>query len=776
MLAALSCRCRGHSMKRLLACLSALMCAAPAVAEDWLRIDQPTAELRAALPPQAIDYGGFVWLPASTGRALPPGTAVLSVSNPHALVIDGLHADPIAGLPASNDPWWQPSTASGPDFRLVQLHGPPRAEDLAALREAGVRPVRYLAPFSYIVWASAAQLDGLRARSASVRWAGALLPAQRVPPQSRSQDPAPVRAMALVDAASTDALMVELATLGAWNLRQSAFTADLTLLELDLAGAALLGAAGTPGVYTVQRIPTDGGPRSELTNQSVVGNYNASQIVFPGYQNWLSQAGVTGQGVTVAIVDGGILTSHVDLSAAMLPCTGTKGSCTAATDNHGTHVAGAVAGRGTSGVLDAGGFLRGQGVAPGAGLVQQRYAPFLAGGPGGMVVDGMLDIFADSVASGARIANNSWGPSSTPQGYDIPTMQVDMIVRDADSDSAGAQPIMAVWSIMNGNGDRTFGPCAPSSLGSPDEAKNVLAVGSTRLLSGSVQAGALFDVSANSAHGPACDGRIVPHIVAPGCSTDSTSSGGTTAFGTLCGTSMASPIASGASALYWQRYRTLYGHDPSPALVKALFAATATNLTGRLDADGGVMPQRPNRFSGWGRLDLNAALTPGVGIWVHDQDTVLGNSGDEYVVRLEADNPRLPVRLMLAWTDAPGPGTGGTTPSWTNDLDLSASIDTSIWRGNVIDATSGFSATGGGADSKNNLEGIFLSPAQHAGTAIEIRVLAATIAADALNPYASGTPRQDFALVCHNCRELRDAMFGNGFESVADELFADGFE
>ncbi len=118
----------------------------------------------------------------------------------------------------------------------------------------------------------------------------------------------------------------------------------------------------------------------------------------------------------------------------------------------------------------------------------------------------------------------------------------------------------------------------------------------------------------------------------------------------------------------------------------------------------------------------------------------------------------------------------GTTPSWTNDLDLSASIDTSIWRGNVIDATSGFSATGGGADSKNNLEGIFLSPAQHAGTAIEIRVLAATIAADALNPYASGTPRQDFALVCHNCRELRDAMFGNGFESVADELFADGFE
>lgn len=763
-------------MKRLCACVCALICTAPAAAEDWLRIDRPTPELRAALPPRAIDYGGFVWMPASAGRGLPPGTVALTLADPHALSIDGLRIDPLAGRPASSDPWLQSPAYAGPDFRLVQLHGPPRAQDLDGLRDAGVRPVRYLAPFSYIVWASAAQLDALRARSGEVRWAGALLPAQRVPPQSRSQDPAPVRAMALVDAASADSVIAALTASGANLVKRAAFTGDLTMVELDLPGASALSAARTPGVYTLQRIPGDAGPRSEISNQSVVGNYNASQIAFPGYQNWLSQTGLTGNGVTVSIVDGGIRTTHVDLAGAMVPCTGSNGSCTAFADNHGTHVAGAVAGRGSSGVLDAGGFLRGQGVAPGASLVQQRYGPFLTGGPGGMAVDGMLDIFHDSVASGARIANNSWGPASIPQGYDIPTMQVDMIVRDADAGTAGNQPIMAVWSIMNGNGDRPGGPCAPSSLGSPDEAKNLLAVGSTRLLSGSTQLGALFDVSANSAHGPACDGRIVPHIVAPGCATDSTTSTSDTAFGTLCGTSMASPVVSGASALYWQRHRNVYGTNPSPALVKALLSATATNLTGRLDADGGVMPQRPNRYSGWGRLDLNAVLAPGVGIWVHDQETVLTSSGEEYLVRLEADNPRLPVRLMLAWTDAPGPGTGGTTPSWTNDLDLSASIDANTWRGNVIDPTSGFSATGGGADNKNNLEGIFLSPAQHAGTAIEIRVLAATIAADALNPYTPSSPRQDFALVCHNCRVLRDTLFDDGFESVADGLFADGFE
>jgi len=293
----------------------------------------------------------------------------LTLADPHALSIDGLRIDPLAGPPASSDPWLQPPAYAGPDFRLVQLHGPPRAQDLDALRDGGVRPVRYLAPFSYIVWASAAQLDALRARSGEVRWAGALLPAQRVPPQSRSQDPAPVRAMALVDAASADTVIAALAATGANLVKRAAFTGDLTLVELDLAGAAMLSAAGTPGVYTLQRIAGDAGPRSEISNQSVVGNYNASQIAFPGYQNWLSQTGLTGNGVTVSIVDGGIRTTHVDLAGAMVPCTGSNGSCTAFADNHGTHVAGAVAGRGSSGVLDVGGFLRGQGVAPGASLV-----------------------------------------------------------------------------------------------------------------------------------------------------------------------------------------------------------------------------------------------------------------------------------------------------------------------------------------------------------------------------------------------------------------------
>ena len=758
--------------------LLALCHANLADAQAWLRVENPSAAVRANVPAGAIDYGGFIWMPAEQAPIALLGARVQRVEQPFHMLIDGQWRDPRATRSA--DPWLQPAAHSGPDFRLVQLFGPPRAADLDELRAAHVRPVRYLAPYSYIVWASQAELANLSARSGAVRWVGDFLPGQRVPPQSRDLGSQITPAMALIDADSASAVLAVLAAVGAQVVKQQPLTPDLTLVELQLPGDRFLQVAAQPGVFTLQRIPDDAGPRSEMTNQSIVGAYNASNVITPGYLNWLNPTGLTGAGVKVSIVDGGIRTTHTDLANNMVACVGGS-SCSTANDSHGTHVAGAVAGNATTAIRDAGNFLRGQGVAPGASLIQQRYGPFLsAGGPGGMVVDGMLSIYKDAALSGAQLANNSWGPSSVPQGYDIPTMQVDMIARDANPDAAGSQPILTVWSIMNGNGDRNSGICAPSSLGSPDEAKNLFAIGSTKMLVGGVQSTAIFDVSSNSAHGQACDGRQVPHIVAPGCSTDSTTSASNTSFGSLCGTSMASPVVSGASALYWQRYRNQQSREPSPALIKAVFTAVAKNLTGFLDADGRVMPQRPNRFSGWGRLDLDAVINPGVSVWLIDQTEVLTSSGSQFDIQLEIADPSKALRIMLAWTDAPGPGTGGTTASWTNDLDLNVSVGALTYRGNVFNAADGFSMSGGSADAKNNLEGVVLSPAQHGGGAFGLNVLAATIAADALNPWIPSRPRQDFAIACYNCRVVGGSpnIFADGFDgqSPIDDLFANGFE
>jgi serine protease AprX len=111
---------------------------------------------------------------------------------------------------------------------------------------------------------------------------------------------------------------------------------------------------------------------------------------------------------------------------------------------------------------------------------------------------------------------------------------------------------------------------------------------------------------------------------------------------------------------------------------------------------------------------------------------------------------------MLAWTDAKGHGLGGSTPAWVNDLDLRVSADGEDYLGNVVGAD-GWSATGGAADERNNLEGVFLRADQHGGT-VTITVDASNIAADALDPFEPGDPAQDFALVCYNC--LGEAVVG----------------
>jgi len=549
---------------------------------------------------------------------------------------------------------------------------------------------------------------------------------------------------------------------------------EFSVVQLEAPGDRYVDIASIVGIYTVQDSPATGGPRGEMSNQSIVGGYGAgpTYTIIPGYTSWLDSLGYDGTGVIASVVDGGFRTTHQDLASRVSPCTpavGTPTSCSTANDPHGTHVAGAIAGTGVSGVI-LNGFRRGQGVAPGAKVVQQRHSAFLSGaGPGSMIANGMLKIYKESSLNNAVLTNNSWGPTGTPQGYDIPTQQVDIVTRDANPDIAGNQQAPNVWSIMNGGGD-AGGACAPSSLGSPDEAKNLFAIGSTNMqVSGGAQIAAIFNVSSNSAHGNACDGRRVPNIVAPGCSTDSASSSGDTAFAFLCGTSMASPVATGASAVFVEKYRDEHdGATPSPAMIKAAFTAVATDLAGFNNADGGVMGHRPDRFQGYGRIDLNAVVNNPDEVIYIDQSEVFSATGNNWGRSVTAADPTRPVRIMLAWTDAKGHGLGGTSPAWVNNLDLDAISDSVTYRGNVV-GSDGWSASGGSADDKNNIEGILLRPDQIDGP-ITINVLAANLAADALHPFVPESPAQDFALVCYNCSDapLGSADLGLSLSGVPD--------
>jgi hypothetical protein len=102
-----------------------------------------------------------------------------------------------------------------------------------------------------------------------------------------------------------------------------------------------------------------------------------------------------------------------------------------------------------------------------------------------------------------------------------------------------------------------------------------------------------------------------------------------------------------------------------------------------------------------------------------------------------------PLKITVAWTDAPG--AVGANPALVNNLDLTVTNGANTYRGNVF--SGGWSATGGVADTRNNLENVYIqSPAGGA----TITVDATNIAGDAVLGNADPTD-QSFALICQNC-------------------------
>ncbi|MCP4593324.1 MAG: S8 family serine peptidase [bacterium] len=688
------------------------------------------------LPTAAQDYGTFTWMELSDAgvtRLREAGVVHEVRADAFTLRLGEQSFDPREAVPEAQ-PGWGAQRRSGPGFHLVQFVGPPRAAWVKDLERNGLRVVQYIAPFSYIVWGEPAGTTKALADQ-NVRWTGEFIPAYRVQPRWRNLSADPVRVKVLMyRGADPEATIAGIEALGGVFERRGVINQTFESVGFTIPGNRLQATARVPGVYSAKPVSTDGGLRGEMSNQVCVNNVNGSNLAFPGYAAWLSGVGLDGSGIIIANVDGGIQHDHVDLVNRMLSCSGTTcgGS---ATDSHGTHTAGIMAADGSSGVTDGYGFLRGQGVAPGANLVEQVYSPYYT------YTDGMLMLMTDSYNNGALLSGNSWGPSGSALGYDDDTMQVDVGVRDAVPNTPGNQPLTYVLSIMNGYGQT-------STQGTPDDAKNIFTIGSTKMqTSGGSQILQIDDLSSNTAHGPARDGRTIPHMVAPGCSVDSTVTGDS--YTTMCGTSMASPHVAGAVALFIEYYRGLpdYVADPSAALIKAAFLPVAIDLAGHDDANGGTLGHPFDSKQGWGRMDLEAVVDPDVAVAYHDNPVVFDNTGEEWSMIVSADDPAKPLRVMLVWTDAPGHGLGGSSPAWNNDLDLIVESGANSYRGNNF-AASGWSQTGGSADYRNNTEGVFIGPT--ASGQYTLRVLASSINSDAI-PGVGDTTDQDFALVCYNC-------------------------
>jgi subtilase family protein len=370
------------------------------------------------------------------------------------------------------------------------------------------------------------------------------------------------------------------------------------------------------------------------------------------------------------------------------------------TQDHGSHVAGTVAGDNFANLLT---HNAGDGMAPGAKLVIQD-AGFLTDNCGDLpgigcpVVD-LNPLFQQAYTQGARIHTNSWGDNenaAVQNNYSAGSQDVDEFMWNHKD----FQIFFAAGNAGPGTG----------SVGSPSTAKNAVSVGAT-LRGTSADSMASF-----SSCGPTADGRRKPEVTVPGSSIVSanndlsvtTNNCGTK---TSSGTSMASPGAAGSTALIRQYYtdgwyptgskNSANGFIPSAALMRATLVNSAVNMTGTTAI--------PANCQGWGRVLLeNALFFTGQTrkLWVKDNapafPTGSTNQDQTFTFTVTAGEA---LKATLVWTDFPS--TPAANPNINNDLDLIVTGPPGTFRGNVF--SGGVSATGGTADRRNTLEQVLLA-------------------------------------------------------------------
>lgn len=390
-----------------------------------------------------------------------------------------------------------------------------------------------------------------------------------------------------------------------------------------------------------------------------------------------------GTGETIAVADTGIDKQHPDFSPNAISAVvwGRKATNdTSDPHGHGTHVTGTIIGNGTA--------SQGQikGIAPGATIFFQSLLD-----ENEELCDLELqlpELLQQAYENNARILNISWG-SATESYYTFDSAMIDQFVYDNQEMlvvvSAGNEA--ANRKDKNGNPLPGFG-----TVGSPATTKNGVTVGASNSKrdNGDAESMALF-----SSRGPCRpERRIKPDIVAPGTNILSAKSSEAPdrnfasfyknpAYVFLEGTSMATPIVSGAAAMVREYYKKKRDHTrPAAALIKATLLNGTHQLSGTSAMLGSDMI--PNNNQGYGMLDMKMTIPnkqADFKLWFCDSltDKLLpfNKAGERRMFRLQLKQKSW-LRVCMVFMDNP-------RMNVQSDLNLLISLESTItkWKGNA---------------------------------------------------------------------------------------------
>lgn len=554
------------------------------------------------------------------------------------------------------DPAALPQLTTPSGYLLLQLNAPLTEEWRRQLEGLGVSLLEYIPDNTWSSRVSRDRLEAVRALP-FVRALGRIYPSDKLPASLLTHDLSPRalqgETLTLDVSFHPDqpfgAVMSLLRPLGAAT-EQGGFGSGQQL-RLTLPAARLADLASLDAVRWIEEPAAPIAP--ENTDSARLIGVTALQQQLPGLE---------GSGVLIGGWESGTpQTDHPDLAGRITIAQGGTIS------SHATHVAGTLIGSGKNNA-------QARGMAPQASYLAYDFYGDIPG-----------ELGQAAVSYGIQLSNHSWGYMAgwTEEYYGSGWTWFGNPNEQRDSDFGRYSSLTQSWDrhverygtivvksagnnrndygVPAGRPHHHYGDSVTLHYDShaPDggydtmelvaSAKNIITVGAVD------DGGAMTSFSG---WGPADDGRVKPDLVANGTGVLSTVSG--SGYGTMSGTSMATPAVTGTLALISELYGRYYPGKLGAATAKAILIHTAS--------DRGAAG--PDYQYGWGLVNANGAAR----LLLDDQGSgqqliqTRIDSGAEQLFPLQLGEASSELRATLVWNDlAASPG---AAVALVNDLDL----------------------------------------------------------------------------------------------------------